>query len=65
MNVVIVKKKIENRHSYCLRAIISVSRLLNFMSAPKELITTLSASHNAGPELRFLLLLKLNYVKVT
>ena len=45
MNVEILKK-IENRHSYCLRAVIYVSRLLNFMSASKELITTSSPSHN-------------------
>ena len=43
MNVVIVKKKNENRDNYCLRATISVSRL----STLKQLITTLSPSHGA------------------
>ena len=37
MNVVI-EKKIENRHSYCLRTVIFVPWLLNFMSAAKELL---------------------------
>ena len=35
---VVIEKKIENRHSYCLRAVISVSWFLNFMSAAKELL---------------------------
>ena len=37
MNVEI-EKKIENRHSYCLRTVIFVPWLLYFMSAAKELL---------------------------
>ena len=33
---VVIEKKIENRHSHCLRNIISVSRLLNLMSTAKD-----------------------------
>ena len=33
---VVIEKKIENRHSHCLRNVISESRLLNLMSTAKE-----------------------------